>query len=161
MKFIDPLGWKLKRFIVREVTHAHKGGAVSLAPYHHDIKTFQWTRLLSSWFCLSWHSVVRDLLCKTIGEEHWLWLREYKAVWGFFPLRDHEACLLWFAVTHSLMCSFIYGVAKQPSENLLHPSPWDILSHLHIFNSSYLNQPLLDMSHHLTYNFLPKNFAFH
>lgn len=69
MEFIDPLCWKLKKFIVREVTHAHKGGAVLLAPYHRDIKTFRWTRLLSSWFCLSWHSVVRDLLCKTIGED--------------------------------------------------------------------------------------------
>lgn len=149
------------KFIASEVTLAHRGAAVSLATYHRDIKTFQWTRPLSSWFCPSWHCAKRDVCCKTISGGTLAEAQRNNTVWGCFSFRDHGACLLWYSL-HSFTDVFIYLWIWLSNQQRIHISlPHEEPCHIYIFliaynsNSPGLTCPIKKMQHfawHITFS---------
>lgn len=155
--------WKLKRldwflilwsvnsdkFSVHEVTHAHRGKAVSLATYHCTIETFQWTRPLSSWFCPSWRGATRDVLCKTITGGTSTAAGELILI----EVVDHEVCLLWYSL-HSFIDVFIYLWICWSNQQRIHFSPpREEPCHIYIFliahnsHSPGLTHPIKKMHH--------------
>lgn len=117
--FFWQVHWPLwnEMFILSELKNAHRGAAVWLATYHHDVKTFQWTRQLSSWFHPRWHRAMRDICCKTIKGV----AEKYCCCKAAFILGSWNMSPLIFPPVIHWCDHLLMNLVKQPTENSHQP----------------------------------------